>query len=415
MKANRLTALAACTFVGGVLWATTAIANLWPSAATAVALDPVSSAGIVFQCNAQQLRQIKSAVDTFLASEGIDLSLIDTTRNGRAGTLSYSLAGPMADAITLDLADRAALHIKEELIELPAADGGTRTVITVSKREILYAMLQTGRATAFDGRACDAQALVDQIGIRQNTVAWAESLSWQWPEGGPALWNKKYWNRGDLVKGHSLHEAVNDAFVNQEKYSIGCYTATKLVVIQGVLDYYRRIKKDLRTLALVQDQLMQDHDPLSHIEPGAMWHFEVDSSAADRARPGKLLTLKQEVAGKNFIPGDWAYFLNTDPVTYEKTGYEGSNAIYLGRGKFDDYYNDHHHFYTYKEKMHEVYQWRNKVFSSRRDVAKVSPLSAADFERLTGTPKKGGIQMDYRAVPMLFGFQTLPSLTLRAL
>ncbi len=209
-----------------------------------------------------------------------------------------------------------------------------------------------------------------------------------------------------------MHEAVNDAFVNQDRYAIGCYTATKLVVIQGVLDYYHRIKKDPRTLALVQDQLMQDQDPLSHIEPGAMWHFEADSSTTDRARPGKLLALEPGIASKNFIPGDWAYFLNTDPVTYEKTGYEGFNAIYLGRGKFDDYYNDHHHFYTYKEKMNEVYQWRNKVFSSRRDVAKVSPLSAADFERLSGTPDQGGIQMGYRAVPLLYGFQTLPSLTL---
>ena len=37
-------------------------------------------------------------------------------------------------------------------------------------------------------------------------------------------------------------------------------------------------------------------------------------------------------------------------MTYEKTGYEGSSALYLERDKFDDYYNDndndHHHHHA---------------------------------------------------------------------
>lgn len=414
MNIYQLTALGACALVGGVLLVTTSLADLHSSngAEPHTPVNKRSPAGLVFSCSAQQLQQIKPAVDSYLSGEGVDLGLVQTIVDAQAHTLQYTLAKPFADAITLDLVDRPALHIKEALVELPTADGSPRTVITVSKAEILYAMLQAGRTTVFDGKACNAQALIDQIGIRQNTVAWAESLSWRWPEGGPAAWNKKYWRDGDPVKGYPLHEAINDAFINQDLYAIGCYTATKLVVIQGVLDYYERIQPNAHMLELVQNQLLQDHDPLSHIEPGVMWHFEADHKEADRARPGKLLALKNGIAPKNFIPGDWAYFLNTDPVTYEKTGYEGSNALYLGRGKFDDYYNDHHHAYTYKEKMHEVYQWRNKVFSSRRDVAKVRPLTAADFEKLAGTPAQGGIQMDYRAVPLLFGFQPLPSIGL---
>lgn len=414
MNIYRSTALGACALLGGVLLATASLAGLRSSSSTEThaQVSKRSPAGLVFNCSAQQLQQIKPAVDSYLIGEGVDLRLVQTSVDAQAHSLQYTLAEPLADAITLDLVDRPALHIKEALVELPTADGSPRTVITVSKAEILYAMLQAGRATVFDGQACDAQALIDQIGIRQNTVAWAESLSWHWPEGGPAVWNKKYWRDGDPVKGYPLHEAINDAFINQDLYAIGCYTATKLVVIQGVLDYYNRIQPNAYMLELVQNQLLQDRDPLSHIEPGVMWHFEADNQEADRARPGKLLALKSGIAPKNFIPGDWAYFLNTDAVTYEKTGYEGSNALYLGRGKFDDYYNDHHHAYTYKEKMHEVYQWRNKVFSSRRDVAKVRPLSAADFEQLAGTPAQGGIQMDYRAVPLLFGFQPLPSLGL---
>ncbi len=406
MRLAPVIAVAICTLAGGLFLTSTTHADLQEAALPRATVKPVVAAGLVFHCSAQELQVIQPAVEDYLAQLGIARQLVRTTHDVPSLTLRYALAQPLANDNTLDLVDRPALHITEALVELPAAHGAVRTVLTVSQQEIVYALLQSGRSTVFEGAACNAQALIDQVGIRQNTVAWAESLSWQWPDGGPALWNKKYWRRGNPVPGYPLHEAVNDAFINQDRYAIGCYTATKLVIIQGLLDYYRRIKHDVQTLALVQDELLRDQDPLSHIEPGAMWQFEADSSAADRARPGKLLALRQGIAAKNFIPGDWAYFLNTDPVTYQKTGYEGSNAIYLGRGKFDDYYNDHHHFYTYKEKMHEVYQWRNKVFSSHRDVAKVRPLSAADFERLSGTPEHGGIELDYRAVPRLFGFQS---------
>ena len=401
MRLAPLAAVAACTVASGLFLAGSTRADLQDLAPPRAAAPSVVATGLVFHCSAQQLQAIRPAVEDYLAQLGIARQLVRTTRDVPSLTLSFTLAEPLANDNTLDLVDRPALHITEALVELPAAHGAVRTVLTVSKQEIVYALLQSGRSTVFEGAACHVQALIDQVGIRQNTVAWAETLSWQWPDGGPAQWNKKYWRRGNPVPGFPLHEAVNDAFINQDRYAIGCYTATKLVIIQGQLDYYRRIKQDAQSLAAVQDQLLRDQDPLSHIEPGAMWSFEADSSATDRARPGKLLALRHGIAAKNFIPGDWAYFLNTDPVTYQKTGYEGSNAIYLGRGKFDDYYNDHHHFYTYKEKMHEVYQWRNKVFSARRDVAKVKPLSAADFERLSATPEHGGIELYYRAVPRL--------------
>lgn len=109
-----------------------------------------------------------------------------------------------------------------------------------------------------------------------------------------------------------------------------------------------------------------------------MWSFESDSTQEDRVRLGKLLAIQFGIPSRNFIPGDWSYFLNTDAQTHGKTGYEGSNAVYLGRGRFSDFYNDHHHYYTYKDKVHEVFQWRNRVFNARRDVAKVQPLAAPE-------------------------------------
>lgn len=398
------TLMAALIFGGaGFFAAATAGAQVLSPGGDPASTATPAGAGIVFRCTAQQIAGLQPAVDAYLASLGVDLALVSRQVDARAGTLAYTWAGPLPGNGTLDLIDRTDLGLTDEAVELPAARGAKKTVLTVSKKEIVLAMLQRGRTSLFSGQACDVHALQDHVGVRQNIVAWTESLAWKWPNGGSARWNKKYWKRGSPVKGYPLHEAVNDAFINQERYAIGCYTATKLVMIQGVLDYYRRIKKDTATLALVEARLLQGGEPLSYIEPGIMWSFEADSTPQDSARPGKLLGIQYGVPARNFIPGDWAYFLNTDPVTYEKTGYEGSNAVYLGRGKFDDYYDDHHHYYTYKEKMDEVYQWRNKVFSRSRDLAKVKPLTAAELERLSNTPERGGIQLDLRVFPLLWG------------
>lgn len=66
-------------------------------------------------------------------------------------------------------------------------------------------------------------------------------MAWTWPDGGAASVNGKYWKHGSPVAG----------------YSIGCYTASKLVMIQGVLDYYHRVKNDAKTLSDLESRLQQ--------------------------------------------------------------------------------------------------------------------------------------------------------------
>ena len=120
--------------------------------------------------------------------------------------------------------------------------------------------------------------------------------------------------------------------------------------------------------------------------------------------------LFRSVAARHFVPGDWVFFRNTDPVSSRKTGYEGSNAIYLGRNRFDDYYNDNAHAYSYREKLDEVFQWRNGVFSRSRDADRIQPLAERDFEQLGATPADGGFVTDLRVYPYFFGTEELPAL-----
>jgi len=358
-----------------------------------------AQADIRWQCPAQ-VEALRQDVPVYLRALDIPADLLVQMADIRAGTLTLSLQ--TAGAGTLDFHERPVFALVPEQISLPTRHGSLQAVATVSRKEIVLALLQPGRITEFSGDACTLEALVDHVGVRQQIVAWAENLNWVWPEGESAKWNERYWSRGTPKPGVPLHEAIMDVFLHQEQYTIGCYTAAKLVMVQGVLDYFWRVKQDRIRARRIEQALLSDGEPLVGIEPGDMWRFEKDFDPADALRPGKLLNLHAGIAAKNFIPGDWGYFLNTDAASSEKTGYEGSNAIYLGGGRFVDYYNDHHHSYTYAQKLHEVYQWRHGVFNRVRDADKVQPLAASDLLQLGSTPVEGGLLLDIRVAPKHF-------------
>jgi hypothetical protein len=373
---------------------------------TLIVLALISSAGnaraeVQFHCP-EQLETLQHEVSEYLQTLNIPAALVAQTVDTRSGELSLALTTAPNDTRTLDFHKRPEFALATEQVHLPTARDGTRALNIVSKKEIMLALLQHGRKTVFKDKACRIEALSDHVGVRQNIVAWAEHLHLAWPNGDKAKWNEKYWNRGTPKPGVSMPSAVMDVFMHQQKYFIGCYTAAKLVMVQGTLDYYHRIKHDAERTSRVEETLLADGDPLVGIEPGQMWSFELDFDAEQMGHKGKLLKLQTDVAVGNFIPGDWGYILNTDPVSGQKTGYEGSNAIYLGGNRMSDYYDDHNHSYTYEEKLDEVYQWRNGVFSRSRDAKKIQPLSATELALLGNTPANGGLQLDIRAVPRNF-------------
>ncbi len=390
------------------LWAWPAHATSGPAPEPAPA-QPGRPDGLRFNCDPARLDALAPRLGRYLKGLGIAPALYQVQRD--ASGLSLTLRTPGADTNTLNLADRPEYRLRTEPVPLLDARHRTHTVQTVSRKEIALALMQHGRTTTLEGRACRVEALSDHIGLRQMIVAWTQHLAWVWPDGGPASWNPQYWLRGTPIDLRCTADALHDAFVSQSRYAIGCYTAAKIVYAHATLDYFQRIKRDRALAKLVTSRLLIDKDPLVDIEPGAMWAFEADADPADLAQPGKLLRLIPQVAPRNFVPGDWAYLRNTDPATQDKTGYEGSKAIYLGGNRFVDFYDDNHHSYRYEEKLSEVYQWRNGVFSRSRDADKIQPLSQADHERLGLSPEQGGLVLVYRAVPYFFGFEALPDLT----
>jgi hypothetical protein len=366
--------------------------------------------GIRFSCQRRQLPEIKAAMAGYLKSLGIVENVVTLDERAAQGVLVYTLATPATETSTLDLAARPELAIASEKVTLSSGSDAL-SVLTVSQKEVLLALLQHGRLTELRGAACSVDVLAEHVALRQNIVAWAENLRWRWPNGGPAAWNQTLWDRGTPRRGVPLQDAIDDVFTHQSAYAIGCYTATKLVVVKGVLDYYDRVRESPALARLVRTRLLSDHDPLYNVEPPIAWRFEPGFDPKDATRPGKLLSIIYDVAANNFVPGDWVYFLNTDRSSRKVTGYEGSNAIYLGGRRFDDYYGENNHAFSYEEKLDEVFQWRNGVFNRERDAAKRRPLTEQDLVRLSESPRHGGLVKTWRIAPDFFEASARRSVT----
>ncbi|MFZ3218720.1 MAG: hypothetical protein WA174_01730, partial [Rhodoferax sp.] len=218
--------------------------------------------GVRYTCAPDQLEPLRAAMAHYLLQLGIPARLVTVSVDRPRGQITYALAGPGENTGTLYLAWRPELAIQDEEVQVPISDQETRPLKTVSRKEILLALLHPGRLTEFKGEACEVQALIDHVGVRQTTVMWAEVLHWGWPDGDAAEWNTRYWHQGTPLPEVALHDALNDLFFQQDKYSIGCYTATKIVFAQGTLDYYRRVKQDPQMARRVAERLLSDREPL---------------------------------------------------------------------------------------------------------------------------------------------------------
>lgn len=363
------------------------------AAALAVHGGAAVASGIHFNCAPDTHEAFVQSYADYLRDNQVPLEMVRMTVSGDG--VVASLAKPWADVAPVDQFHDPRFGLKDERYVLPTGKpGASTTVLTASRKEILVGLMTPGRTTK---APCDIAALDRHVKERQSIAAWTERVYFGWPEGSPAKWNPKFWHKGTPHKKEQTVEAVADVFFQPTKYEVGCYTAAKLVLLQGVLQAASQPGHAER-LAQITQTLWADGDPLVDLEPGRMWHMFPETSKEDLARPGKLLVMVDDVAPHHFVAGDWLYMLNPDPVSAEKTGYEGSNAIYLGRGKFSDYYNDRNHFFSYAEKLDEVYQWRNSVFNRTRHLHRVTPLTAKEVRDLGNTPKNGGLVMPYRVV-----------------
>lgn len=353
--------------------------------------------GIIFKCNSEKenttlIKELNQELNLYNLN-----NIIEIKNNNIDNEKTISLFLKSNLGYTESTKIKNDFDLNDDLVFHPVLN---KHIFISSKKEILLSLTYPGRLTIID--ACNINSLKEHIGIRQNIVLWSSNLSWQWPDGESAFWNKKFWHFGTPHNLNKTYEALYDSFLNQTKYGIGCYTAIKMVYVFSILDYYKRVNPNSKKFKKVLKNLTIDHDPLVHVEPGIMWKFEEGYNVLTDNYKGKILDINENVSKNSFVPGDWIYILNTDKETYQKTGYEGSNAIYLGNNNFNDYYNDNNHSYTFEEKLNDVYQWKNKVFSRSRDFEKIEHLSDKQIQDLKNSPEQNGLLMTTRIFPKFF-------------
>ncbi len=371
--------------------------------ARAESQETLSFGGLIAEGTAEQVAKFEADFLSYFDSFKLPARLLKRDRAHDGRMVRFFLDEEISRGNTLRLHQTPQIWLQYTSQRVPGPRGLESQKEATSQKEILLAVLTTGRETRFSGAACCIEAVRDHVGVRQNITTWARYVPMQWPDGGPAEWNARYWKRGTPQKG-ALHAAFLDVMKNPEKYAVGCYTAAKLIIAGAVLDYYVRVAPDQKKASQVERLLWSDGDPLVDVEPPRVWAFEPGHDPKHDHTPGKLLEALPVAAKNHFVPGDWIYLWNTDPVSYQKTGYEGSNAIYLGDGRFSDYYRDNEGSFTFEQKLDDVYQWRNGVYSRRRDYEKAQVLSHAQIQALAETPENGGFLLPWRLSPKLFGF-----------
>ena len=172
--------------------------------------------GVRFACDRRQIREIKAGMSAYLRSLDIPEEAVLLRERPAQGVLVYTLDTPAQETSTLDLASRSAMGTIDQVESAPQ-----RYLRCAGHHRFAEgdhaALLQHGRLTELKGPACSVDALADHVALRQNIVAWAETLRWRWPDGGPAQWNSDYWSRGTPKQGVSLRDVIRPRVPEPER------------------------------------------------------------------------------------------------------------------------------------------------------------------------------------------------------
>jgi hypothetical protein len=123
---------------------------------------------------------------------------------------------------------------------------------------------------------------------------------------------------------------------------MGCFNAARILEVGGIVDSFaQRISNNSgKSNPSEVEQDIQALNKLDEIAQGApIEEIEPEITDGEVVKQGKYLDMHFNVPGNNWVPGDWGYIRNTDEVSHGIFGFEGHNFIYLGRGKFTDYYD----------------------------------------------------------------------------
>ncbi len=299
--------------------------------------------GVVFECAPENLQAIKKRMLQLLTEEFKWPEKVFEV-NEQDGKLQFRMREKSTD--TRNLKANKDLNIKDESWEYTNGFGQDKKRYFASKKEIIAALLTRGRKTEFKADECTFDHFYDNVLMRQEVAKWAVrgNLYFPYNEDSKAQLNKKYWTK-DLVvkKGMSPLDAINDIFEGTYNAQLGCTTAVKTLMMQGV---FKHLSKAEDTKAQIEK--IAGNDPYVGAEP------EKDGQGL----LSKYMLRQQNIPWNNWVPGDWGYFKNRDAESAKINGNEGSNSLYIGDGLFAHYYSSYGDHQDVDGMLKYVMGWR---------------------------------------------------------
>ena len=155
-------------------------------------------------------------------------------------------------------------------------------------------------------------------------------------------------DRGFHVReGSSLIEALRKASqpgASGPRYAFSCYRASEYVLLLGLAE-----------------ELQACNPPLYRLLD-ALWHRRaIASGEFHDVFLSESGSTAEPLPARWYVPGDRVWFRNPDAASADASGYEGSWVVYLGQGRFSNFWKPDEP-YDFDEKCLEIYHWRNAVF-----------------------------------------------------
>ncbi|HUY33520.1 MAG TPA: hypothetical protein VMV69_12285 [Pirellulales bacterium] len=377
-------------FSCGALFIVGAAHVAWLGDTTTRAAEPF---GIVFSGSSPEISKIKADMRQLLIAMGWTTNQVQVVDAPKGDSVSYVLSSGTPDAGTFDLAKRPELALTPETVPYVDRLGQKKTMTLASKKEILATMLGRGRRFEFSGPNGSVDQLKEHIAIRQNVVYWGFRAGWIFPEHRAYQYDTaEHWepmldDDWTVKSGVKPSQAIADAFVGKSSYIIGCTSACRFVFAHGIFDYFQHVKPNPSVMAGLEASLDRRR-PFVGMAP---------KKSPDGPPPndGLLLARHVHVPWNHWVPGDWGWIKNTDPISSDEFGSEGSNIIYAGGGIFVNYYHNHQKK-NLDQLLKRVYGWRLGLEESELD------LEAATMDLLRKDPRDGGMLRDVRDFSRIF-------------
>ena len=136
-------------------------------------------------------------------------------------------------------------------------------------------------------------------------------------------------------------------------YAFSCYRATEYVIL----------------LSIAQEAKV--HNPQLYERLQQQWRTKAISSKLFHASfLHEVGEVQAPLPMTWYVPGDRVWFKNPNPLSSDVTGYEGSWVIYLGGGRFCNFWN-HHRPYSLDSKCVELFHWQHAYRINRHGAAHI--------------------------------------------